>query len=124
MAKNCKILVVDDDENTRITISDLLAEDGYEVIVASSGEEALEKVHTEKPAVALVDIRLPGMDGYEVCRRIKENEGLSIKIIMYTAYIDAVNVAKAREVGADDFMGKISDFSNLRRGVEKLVKEK
>ena len=122
MAKNCKILVIDDDENSRITISDLLAEDGYEVIVASSGEEALEKVHTEKPAVALLDIRLPDMDGYEVCRRIKENEGLSTKIIMYTAYIEAVNAAKAREVGADDFMGKLSDYSNLRRGVEQLVK--
>lgn len=124
MAEYIKILVVDDDENTLITISDLLAEDGYEVIVAPNGEKALNKVRDEKPAVALVDTRLPGIDGYEVCRRIKEIEGLNTKVIMYTAHIDVVNVAKAREVGADDFMGKISDFSNLRRGIKKLIKEK
>lgn len=122
MAKNCKILVIDDDENTLITISDLLVADGYEVIVAPDGEEALEKVHEEKPAIVLVDARLPGIDGYEVCRRIKANDRLDTKVIMYTAYIEAVNAAKAREVGADDFMGKLSDYSNLRRGVEQLVK--
>jgi len=124
MAKNTKILIIDDDENTGITLSELLAEDGYEVIVALDGEKALDKIRKEKPAVALVDTRLPGIDGYEVCRRIKEFEGLSTKVIMYTAHIDAVNVARAREVGADDFMGKLSDFSNLRRGVEKLVEKK
>jgi len=124
MAENTKILVIDDDENTRITISDLLADDGYEVIVAVDGEQALDKVREEKPAVALVDTRLPGVDGYDVCRRIKEIEGLSTKVIMYTGDIDAVDVTKAREVGVDDFMGKTSDFSNLRRSVKKLVEEK
>ncbi|MFC1543212.1 PleD family two-component system response regulator [Candidatus Neomarinimicrobiota bacterium] len=124
MAKNYKILVVDDDENTRITLCDLFAEVGYEVIMVPSGEEALDKAREERPAVALVDTRLPGIDGFEVCRRIKEIEELDIKVIIYTAYIDAVNVVKAREVGADDFMGKISDFSNLHRGVGMLVKEK
>ena len=84
----------------------------------------MDKIHKESPAVVLLDTRLPGMDGYEVCRRIKENKGLNTKIIIYTAFIDAVNVARAREVGADDFMGKLSDFANLRHGVKKLIQEK
>jgi CheY-like chemotaxis protein len=120
MPESCKVLVVDDDGNTRTAISDLLAEAGYTVVVAADGEEAIEKATEKRPDVIMLDTRLPGMDGYEVCKRIKEIKGLATKVIMYTAYVDAVNVARAKEVGADDFIAKTSDFATLREAIENL----
>ena len=119
--QGAKILLVDDDKNTLATLGDLLEEEGYAVVTAADGKEALNKIDNEDPDVALIDTRLPGIDGYEVCKRMKEIEGLTTKIIIYTAYVDAVNVAKAREVGADDFIGKTSDFGNMRRAIKKLL---
>ena len=119
--KSYKILVVDDCVNSVTTLTDLFVEDGYTVVVATDGEEALKKVQEEKPDIALLDIRLPGMDGYEVCRQIKETKGSNIKVIIYTAYVDVVDIAKAKEAGADDFIGKTSDFSQMRRAIEKLI---
>ena len=116
-----KILVVDDNVNSITTLTDLFEEDGYTVVVAADGEEALKKAQEEKPDIILLDIRLPGMDGYDVCRQIKEIKGSNIKVIMYTAYVDVVDIVKAKEAGADDFIGKTSDFAQMRRSIEKLI---
>ena len=72
-----KILVVDDDANARTSLSDLLIENGHEVVGASTGEEALDRVQEVRPDVVLLDTRLPDIDGNEVCRRIKEMEGVN-----------------------------------------------
>jgi len=120
MPERCKVLVVDDDGTARTTISDLLAEAGFTVVLAADGEQAIEKATEKRPDVIILDTRLPGMDGYEVCKRIKEIKGLATKVIMYTAYVDALNVARAREVGADDFIAKTSDFAMLREAIENL----
>ena len=124
MDKNCKILIVDDDKDSLTVLTDLLIEHGYDVVVAADGVEGLKVAEQEKPNLALVDTRLPKMDGYEVCRRIKDIQGLSAKVIMFTAYGDAVNVVKAKEVGADDFLAKTEDFSNMHRSIKKLLSEK
>ena len=116
-----KILVADDDTDSLTVFSDLLIESGYDVVVAANGVEALHIAQTERPDLALVDVRLPKMDGYELCRRMKQVKGLDIKIIMFTAYGDAVNVAKAKEVGADDFIAKTDDFANMHRAMKKLL---
>lgn len=121
MPETVKILIVDDDANTRATICDLVGEYGHNAITAADGKEALDKVHKEKADIVLMDIRLPGLDGYEACRQIKEIEGAKPKVILYTAYVDAVNVTKAREVGADDFIGKTSDFYNVRNAINNLL---
>jgi len=121
MAETARILIVDDNVNTRMTLTDLLTEDGYEVITAADGEEALAKVQKAKPSVVLMDIRLPGSDGYEVCRQIKQRQGPTAKVILYTAYINAINATKAKAVGADDILGKSSDFSNMRNAIRDLV---
>ena len=124
MAKNTKILVVDDDADTLTVLTDLLMEHGYGVVTAADGVEALRIAAKERPHLALVDTRLPKKNGYEVCRGIKQIKGLNAKVIMFTAYGDAVNVAKAKEVGADDFMAKTYDFVNLHRAIENLLGRK
>jgi DNA-binding response OmpR family regulator len=124
METNFKILVVDDDPDTLTVLTDLLTEHGYAVVVAADGIEGVNIADKERPNLALVDTRLPKMDGYEVCRRIKEIKGLNTKVIMFTAYGDAVNVTKAKEVGADDFMAKTDDFANMHRAIENLLSGK
>ena len=124
MSERRKILIVDDDANTRTTLVDLLTEDGYEIMTAADGKEALDKVHEEKPDVALIDVRLPDLDGYEVCRRIKESDNSTTKVILHTAYADAINAAEARAAKADDFLGKTSDFSSMRDAIKNLVEQR
>lgn len=116
-----KVLIVDDDANMRTTLVDILTEDGYEVIEAASGEEALDEGRKEKPEVILLDTRLPGIDGNEVCRQIKKIEKLATKVIVYTGHVDAVDAGKARGSGADDYVVKTSDFSLLLEALKKLV---
>ena len=124
MSKEGKVLIVDDDRNTLTALTDLMSEDGFNTITAADGKEAVNKVRNEKPDIVLMDIRLPKIDGYEACKQIKEAEGANPRVILYTAYVDAVNVTKAREVGADDFVGKTSDFSTVRNTIKKLLEEK
>ena len=120
MAK--KILIVDDQQNVRITLSKILVMKGYDVVEAASGKEALEKVHKEKPGLVLLDTRMPGdLEGYEVCRQIKKVEGADIKVIIYTGNIDAVDAGKARTAGADDYVVKTEDFSHMLETIEKLI---
>jgi len=123
MKKKFTILIVDDNVDTIETLTDLLKEHGYNVVAAEDGIKALEIAKKEKPALALVDIRLPKLDGYEVCRRIKKIKGLDTKLILFTAYGDAVNVAMAKKAGADDFLGKTAEFANLLRSIENLLKK-
>ncbi len=124
MEKKSKILIVDDNPDTLTVFTDLLIEHGYDVVTAANGVEGLKMAAEERPDLALVDTRLPKMDGYEVCRQIKEMKGLDVKVIMFTAYGDAVNVVKAREVGSDDFLAKTEEFSNIHRVIEVLLDEK
>ena len=124
MSEKGKVLIVDDDRNTLTVLTDLMDEDGFTAITAADGKVAVDKVRKEKPDIVLMDIRLPKMDGYEACKQIKEMAGANPKVILYTAYVDAVNVTKAREVGADDFVGKTSDFSQMRDTINKLLEGK
>ncbi|MFA4889875.1 MAG: response regulator, partial [Candidatus Omnitrophota bacterium] len=116
-----KILLVDDEANIRTSLADILEKLGYEVIQAANGQEALEKVDKEKPDLVLVDTKMPDMDGIEVCRQIKNIEGLNTKVIIYTGYIDAVDVTRARLAGADDYEVKTQDFGKLLSAVKKLI---
>lgn len=123
MGKNNKILIVDDNANSLETLTDLLTEDGYCVVTAANGKSALELAVTENPDVVLIDTRLPDTNGYEVCRQIKALKHQPPKVIAYTAYTDAVNVTRAREVGADDFIAKTDDFANMRQAIQRLLTE-
>jgi len=103
MAKT--ILVVDDEPNIVRTVSDILQDEGFEVVSAADGESALKMVEEELPDLALLDIALPGMDGLEVLRQLKEfSPGLPV--VMISAYGNVENAVKATRLGAYDFIEK------------------
>jgi len=119
-----KILLADDETNIRTSLADILEKLGYEVIQAANGQEAIEKARRQNPDLVLLDTKMPDMDGFEVCRQIKKIEGLTIKVIIYTGYIDAVDITKARLAGADDYEVKTEDFGKLISAVKKLISER
>ena len=101
------ILVVEDQEDNRQILRDLLDSAGFEMIEAQDGEQALLKVSEHRPDLILMDIQLPLLDGYEATRRIKADPALqSIPIIAVTSYALSGDEAKAREAGCDDFVPK------------------
>lgn len=100
-----KILVVDDEEETRLVLENILTKEGYAVLKAANGKEALELVQKDIPDLILLDIRMPFMDGYEVCKRLKENKKTeTIPIIVITAYPEEKE--EALRLGGDDFISK------------------
>ncbi len=121
MKKEIKILVVDDDQNARETMIDVIEARGYTTCRASTGEEAVEMVQNEKPDVVILDIVLPGISGFEACRRIKDIKGLKIEIIMLTGEVSAVDAAAVQASGADQFCVKTHDLQLLLNTIEEIV---
>jgi two-component system cell cycle response regulator DivK len=102
-----RILVVEDQEDNRQIIRDILTFTDYEIMEAESREQALEAVAKERPDLILMDIQLPGMDGYETTRRIKADPALSsIPIIAVTSYVLSGEEQKARAAGCDEYVPK------------------
>ncbi len=99
-----KILVVDDEASIVTMLAYNLKKEGYEVVTAEDGEVALEKFESENPDLLLLDIMMPKMDGYEVCRKIREKS--NVPIIMLTARADEVDKVVGLEMGADDYVTK------------------
>ncbi|MCQ9206428.1 MAG: response regulator [Omnitrophica bacterium] len=121
---NKKILVVDDNEQDRKIITRVLSKAGFkDIITAERGEEGVEAAEKEKPELIVLDTVLPGIDGFETCRRIRKSQGpKTTKIIVTTGAIDAVDAGKARAAGADDYVVKTSDFAHLAKAVKSLLK--
>lgn len=119
-----KILVVDDmPANVRL-IEATLTPRGYEVIAATSGEEALEAVARHEPALVLLDVQMPNMNGYEVCRRLRANETTRfLPVVMVTSSGEEERVT-ALEAGADDFISKAFDKAELLARVRSLIRIK
>jgi CheY-like chemotaxis protein len=115
-----KILVVDDEVEIVRLLTDYLAEQGYEVVTAHGGIEALAKLDAEKPLVVLLDVRMPGMDGIEVLRRIR-SFNQDVGILMITANEDIDLAKEALALGAYDYTLKPVDFQYLSRAVEKMM---
>jgi len=104
---NKRILVAEDHEDNRQILRDLLASGGFDMIEANDGERAVTAAEESHPDLILMDIQLPGIDGYEATRRIKANPALkAIPIIMVTSYALSGDDAKARQAGCDDYVAK------------------
>lgn len=114
------ILIVDDEPSIIVPVQFLMEQNGYEVMIAFSGEEAMESIIKTPPDLILLDIMLPVIDGFEVCQRVRENpEWNQIKIILLTAMGSDANVAKGLSLGADSYI--IKPFSNTE--IVEKVKE-
>src|SRR5438105_5578516 len=120
-----KVLVVDDVPVNVKLLADLLAVKGYAVVTAASGAEALAKVEKDQPGLVLLDVMMPGMSGYDVCRRLRQNAATAtLPIIMVTALDPAQERVKGIEAGADDFLSKPINQPELLARVKSLLRIK
>jgi two-component system cell cycle response regulator DivK len=102
-----RILVVEDQEDNRRIVRDLLTSVGYEIVEAVTGEDGVRMAETHVPDLILMDIQLPGLDGYEATRRIKAQAALrAIPVIAVTSYALSGDDAKAFEAGCDAYISK------------------
>jgi two-component system cell cycle response regulator DivK len=102
-----RILIVDDHEDNRRILRDLLGSAGFQVLEATTGEDAVAQARATVPELILMDIQLPGIDGYEATRRIKADEALRrIPLIVVTSYALSGDDAKALAAGADAYVAK------------------
>lgn len=115
MNNNSTILIVDDDAAGREVLVSILEPDGYELILAENGFQALDLASAIHPDIILLDIMMPGMDGFEVCRRIRsEKEIAEVPILFLSALDDRQSLLNGLEAGADDFINKPPDRYELR----------
>ncbi len=120
-----KVLIVDDHPSSRMTAVALLSIEGYDVLEAESGSAALEVVDQTPPDLILLDVMMPGMDGYEVCRQLKHDEHTRlIPVIFITALNDRRAKLRGIEAGGDDFLSKPFDRIELSARVNSLVQQK
>lgn len=102
-----KILIADDNENIRDALTYLLEDEGYELQLAKDGADALRKVRERKPDILFLDIMMPEINGYDVCRTIKNDPDLkNIYVIMLTARGQVAEQERGKEVGADEYIVK------------------
>lgn len=115
-----RILVVDDDTNICELLRIYFENEGYEIVVASDGSEAVSKFKMFEPDLVLLDIMLPKKDGWQVCREIRESS--SKPIIMVTAKVDVFDKVLGLELGADDFVSKPFDMKELSARVKAVLR--
>lgn len=120
-----KILIVDDEEKNIKLLKGMLFSQNYKFYEALSGEEALDLVYDISPNLILLDVMMPGISGFEVCRKLKQNEKTkSIPIVMVTALSEKEHRLKAMASGADDFLGKPVDSTEVVIRVKSLLRIK
>ncbi len=101
------VLIADDEPNIVISLEFLLKREGYQVLVARDGEEALQAIRTHRPDLVLLDVMMPRLSGHEVCQAVRADPALqATRILMLTAKGRATDVAKGQALGADAYMTK------------------
>jgi two-component system OmpR family response regulator len=119
MADN-KVLIVEDDTNLLETLKYNLRKEGYDVVTASDGEQAIEVARREKPNLIILDIMLPKMNGFEVCRVLRKE--MTVPILMLTAKADETDKIVGLEIGADDYMTKPFSMRELLARVRAMLR--
>ena len=112
MSTQTHVLVVDDDDELRTTLAEQLLGEGYTITLAEDGERAINTIKEKNVDVAVVDVKMPKVNGFEVLEFVKKNYP-KVKVIMLTAYADIRNVNKCKELGADDVIEKPYDIGDL-----------
>ena len=119
------LLIVDDEENNRVLLRDILEVHGHTVTEAASGPDALRVVKENVPDAILSDVCMPGMDGYEVCRKIKENPAAAhVPVLLITALTDRKDRLAGIQAGASDFITKPIDIAEVTLRVRNAVQTK
>ena len=118
-----KALIAEDEPNIIASLEFLLRDGGYEVRIARDGEEALRLVESFRPDVALVDVMMPKTDGFEVCRRVRENPALSgVRIVMLTARGRDAERAQGMKLGADAYITKPFSTKELMATIDAVLR--
>jgi two-component system, OmpR family, response regulator ResD len=114
------VLVVDDNEDNAHIIRDYLESKGYPITVAYNGDEAMVLFEKIKPSLVLLDVMMPGRDGWQVCRDIKASAaGRTVRVVMVTALQEWTDKRQALETGADDFVEKPFELAKLGAAVDR-----
>ena len=123
MSDAARILVIDDDPKIRSVVRRGLVYEGFRVTEAGSGEEGLDKARDQTPDLVVLDVMLPGIDGLEVCRRLRE-AGDEVSILMLTARDEVKDRVEGLETGADDYLVKPFSFEELLARVRALLRRR
>ncbi len=117
-----KLLVADDEPNIVISLEYLMKREGYQVLVATDGNQALETIQREKPALVLLDVMMPGKTGFEVCQAVRADASLAeVRILMLTAKGRETDVSKGLALGADAYMTKPFSTRELVEKVRQMI---
>lgn len=123
MSNSALILVVDDDPEVLGTLNRALNRQGYEVNTASSGYEALESLHTNIPDLIILDVMMPGLNGFEVCERIRSNQAYDqVPVLFLTAREHTDDVVEGLDVGGDDYVTKPFELTELQARIRALLR--
>jgi DNA-binding response OmpR family regulator len=121
MAQSARILLVEDDENLRLALEDNLVDEGHQVTAVARGELALAALRRSRYDLVILDIMLPDMDGYEVCRRIR-SEAQPVRVLMLTARTLESDLVEGFDAGADDYLAKPYRLRELLARVGALLR--
>ena len=116
------IMIADDDLDVRMILSEYLEDQGYEIMTAEDGSEALEKLLINRPNLVILDVMMPELNGWEICKYIKQSDDLkSTKVIMLTAIGHTVNSLTSPIYGADSYLDKPFDLGEIEANIERLL---
>jgi signal transduction histidine kinase len=121
--KNLRVLIVDDEEYIRLSLSELLSYIGFEVATAANGEDALKKLTENRFDIAFMDIKIPGMNGVELLGRVRKAYP-DVSVIMMTGYATVENAVEAVKLGAYDFLRKPYDIEEIKVSINRLLEKK
>lgn len=118
-----RVLIADDNEQNRELLDAYLADEGYELLMSTDGQETVDVINAQQPDLILLDIMMPKMSGYEVCEQIKANpETRDIPVLMVTALNEMGDIEKAVKAGCDDFLTKPVSQLELQTRVKSLLR--
>ncbi len=117
-----RVLLIEDDPSSVRLVSYTLEQEGYEVLTAMNGLDGLKKAREEAPDLLVLDVMLPGLDGFEVCRRLRADEQTAgLPVLMLSAKAQEIDKTTGLKVGADDYLAKPADPSEIMARVANLL---